>query len=461
MTAPGRSKVGRANTLAQTGALKMVGTAMTARALAAFAVFIALAGFAPARADSLYDRAFKARLTDYADPATLGAFVGQAVRTGQYDQAISTLEQVIFQDPGDAGARLTLARLYFHVGSFDLAMGHVNEALALGVPSLEVSLRQLKARIERARQPVRAHLDVTAGGQIVHRRAAFPTGFAAGTSQTNVGGYAMIDGRVVFDPDTATRDLVLLDAGISVDRPFLDTDFNGTGDGFTALAGHGALTLSKGLPDAIDTLRADLTLFGDYEDLGGGRDKRELGVRTRIGFRPSVETQIYLDASYGWLGESRALFADDQWSVGVGARYRIAPGWTADGFVRHYQRRGTVPAAVLGGTAFGYRTDGTEGGAALTHLLHVFEDGRAWFQTLAASYADDTILDYGAVGAGRGALVKGRQVWRVDWDHTVQMSAQGRLRFGVGYHHERIGPGGTGSRTDAWTGRLRYTYRFD
>ena len=186
-----------------------------------------------------------------------------------------------------------------------------------------------------------------------------------------------------------------------------------------------------------------------------------LGVRTRIGFRPSVETQIYLDASYGWLGESRALFADGQWSVGVGARYRIAPGWTADGFVRHYQRRGTVPAAVLGGTAFGYRTQGTEGGAALTHLLHVFEDGRAWFQTLAASYADDTILDYGAVGAGRGALVKGRQVWRVDWDHTVQLSAQGRLRFGVGYHHERIGPGGTSSRTDAWTGRLRYTYRFD
>jgi len=424
------------------------------------ALFALGVGATPVRADSLYDRAFQARVTDYADPAALGAFVGEAVRTGQYDQAISTLEQVIFQDPGDAGARLTLARLYFHVGSFDLAMGHVNEALALGVPSLEVALNQLKARIERARQPVRAYLDVTAGGQIVHRRARFPSGFAATSEQTGGGYYAMVDGRIVFDPDTATRDLVLVDAGISVDRPLLDTDFNGTGDGFTALAGHGAVTLSKGLPDVIDTLRADLTLFGDYEDLGGGRDRRELGVRTRIGFRPSVETQLYLDASYGWLGESRALFADDQWSVGVGARYRLAPGWTADGFVRHYQRRGTVPAAVLGGTAFGYRTQGTEGGAALTHLLHVFEDGRAWFQTLSASYADDTILDYGAVGAGRGALVTGRQVWRIDWDHAVQLSAQGRLRFGVGYHHERIGPGGTGSQADAWTGRLRYTHRF-
>ena len=442
----------------------MTRSAMKARGVrgaAAFAALAIMAGMTPARADSLYDRAFQTRITDYADPAALGAFAGEAVRVGQYDQAISTLEQIIFQDPGDAGARLTLARLYFHVGSFDLAMGHVNEALALGVPSLEAALQQLKARIERARQPVRAFVDVTAGGQIVHRRATFPSGFAAGTDQTGGGFYAMVDGRVVFDPDTATRDLILVDGGISVDRPFLDTDFDGTGDGFTALAGHGALTFSKGLPDVIDTLRADLTLFGDYEDLGGGRDQRELGVRTRIGFKPSVETHVYLDASYGWLGESRALFADDQWSVGIGARYRIAPGWTADGFVRHYQRRGTVPAAVLGGTAFGYRTDGTEGGAALTHLLHVFEDGRAWFQTLAASYADDTILDYGAVGAGRGALVKGRQVWRVDWDHTVQMSAQGRLRFGVGYHHERIGPGGTGSRTDAWTGRLRYTYRFD
>ena len=370
----------------------MTRSAMKARGVrgaAAFAALAIMAGMTPARADSLYDRAFQTRITDYADPAALGAFAGEAVRVGQYDQAISTLEQIIFQDPGDAGARLTLARLYFHVGSFDLAMGHVNEALALGVPSLEAALQQLKARIERARQPVRAFVDVTAGGQIVHRRATFPSGFAAGTDQTGGGFYAMVDGRVVFDPDTATRDLILVDGGISVDRPFLDTDFDGTGDGFTALAGHGALTFSKGLPDVIDTLRADLTLF-----------------------------------------------------------------------VRHYQRRGTVPAAVLGGTAFGYRTEGTEGGAALTHLLHVFDDGRAWFQTLAASYADDTILDYGAVGAGRGTPVTGRQVWRIDWDHAVQVSAQGRLRFGVGYHHERIGPGGVSSRTDTWTGRLRYTYRF-
>lgn len=437
----------------------IAGRARWRRALATLA--LVAFGAAPAGADSLYDDAFAVRIANFSDPQALADFSDQAVRVGQYDQAISTLEQILFQNPDDIGARLTLARLYYHIGSFDLALGHVNEALRLNVPTFELALRELQARIERAQRPLRARVDVTAGGQIVHARTAYPSGFATGTTTTGGGGFGAIDAEIVNDLQTATRDLIRFEGGVSVDQGFFDTDFDGRYDGFTALGGYGAVTLSKGLPDIIDTLRADIGVFGEYRDLGGPRDLRKLGLRGRLGFRPAVETAVYVEGAYGWLDQSQALFATDRWSYGAGLRQRLVPGWTFDAHVRRTHRRGTVPGAALAGTDFAYQVAGTEAGASLTHLLYVFEDGRGWFHQFGVRYTDETILDYGAVGVARGPFVKDRDAWHIDWDHTVQLSAQGWLRFGVGYRNERVGPSGFNGRTEAWTGRLRYTHRFE
>ena len=51
------------------------------------------------------------------DISVLGSFVAKAVEVGQYDQAISTLEQHLVKYPRDARARYTLAKVYANTGS--------------------------------------------------------------------------------------------------------------------------------------------------------------------------------------------------------------------------------------------------------------------------------------------------------------------------------------------------------
>ena len=81
-----------------------------------------------------------------------------------------------------------------------------------------------------------------------------------------------------------------------------DIDFDSDFERFDTAQGYGAITLSKGLPDLIDTLRLDVSGFGEIADLGAGRLLRELGVRTRLGMRPTVETILYIRILiiHGW-----------------------------------------------------------------------------------------------------------------------------------------------------------------
>ena len=63
------------------------------KAIAATAIALAYIGFPAAASASDYDDIFQQRYDAPEDVGVLGRFVSKAVEVGQYDQAISTLEQ--------------------------------------------------------------------------------------------------------------------------------------------------------------------------------------------------------------------------------------------------------------------------------------------------------------------------------------------------------------------------------
>ncbi|TIM84966.1 MAG: tetratricopeptide repeat protein, partial [Mesorhizobium sp.] len=79
-----------------------------------------------------YDDAFSARIANPTDNGALAQFVTVAVNAGQYDQAISSIEQYLIKHPRDARARLSASRLYYHVGSYELARRQAQYGLEVG-----------------------------------------------------------------------------------------------------------------------------------------------------------------------------------------------------------------------------------------------------------------------------------------------------------------------------------------
>ena len=120
----------------------------TARSIAAILLAFASAGFPAVASASDYDDVFRERYDSPEDVGVLGRFVSKAVEVGQYDQAISTLEQHLVRYPRDARARLNLARVYANTGSWELAARNLEIALSVGdlTPEEAEQAEQLAAR---------------------------------------------------------------------------------------------------------------------------------------------------------------------------------------------------------------------------------------------------------------------------------------------------------------------------
>src|ERR1700754_3399877 len=137
-----------------------------ARTIFGFAATLLFGGVLPAGAQGLfpaYDDAFSARIASPADNGTLAQFVTVAVNAGQYDQAISSIEQYLIKYPRDARARLAASRLYYHVGSYELARRQVQYGIEVGglTAGEQQEAVRLLARIERALRGVTWELSLT------------------------------------------------------------------------------------------------------------------------------------------------------------------------------------------------------------------------------------------------------------------------------------------------------------
>ena len=78
------------------------------------------------------DGAFAMRYENPEDVFVLGVYIRTATSEGQYDQAISSIEEHLVRFADDGKARLAAARLYANVGSWELAKSQADEAIASG-----------------------------------------------------------------------------------------------------------------------------------------------------------------------------------------------------------------------------------------------------------------------------------------------------------------------------------------
>lgn len=93
------------------GTLSPVAGSLAAGLLTAAGAILATPGGAHAQSVSQgYSDAFAARVATPGDTTALNTFINAVVREGQYDQAVSTVEQHLISAPRDARARLVAAR---------------------------------------------------------------------------------------------------------------------------------------------------------------------------------------------------------------------------------------------------------------------------------------------------------------------------------------------------------------
>ncbi|GAB4355586.1 MAG: hypothetical protein Kow0026_14850 [Oricola sp.] len=430
---------------------------------------IALAGLvaaalapAPAMAGSAsYQDAFERRVSDPGGSGTLERFAVEAARQGQYDQALSTLEEALLRNPDDLQARLALARLYFQIGSYDLAAAHLDQAaLTPGFDQYAREVAALRARIERGVAGVETELAVSAGG--AYESAGVAQVFVPDDGKALFSPYSLIEGRITRRLDTASRDELRLGGTAQYDVSVADTDFGGELEDFRHYKVRGEATFSKGLPDIIDTLRLDLSGYGLAENYGEGRTLQELGAEAALSFQPTVESRITAHAGYGWLGNSQDLYGDTRVRYGLKGDVRVMPGVALGGHVSGYTEWGTAPLNFATGSA-AYTAHGIEAGASVAHLLHVFADGRSWVQEAGANYSHERILDYGSLSGGTASMAD-RDRWEIFWNHTVQIVTRTELDFGVSYGEDRITgtPFGALNRSShAWSVKAGLTYRFN
>ena len=134
-----------------------------ARSVAA-AGLIGLAATSSAHAQA-YSSLFEQRYASPEDVGVLGQFVSKAVEVGQYDQAISTLEQHLVKYPRDARAKYSLAKAYANVGSWELAARNASDALETGDlgPEEARDAGRLLARANNSLAGFEWALDITTG----------------------------------------------------------------------------------------------------------------------------------------------------------------------------------------------------------------------------------------------------------------------------------------------------------
>ncbi len=392
----------------------------------------------PASADEFsYNNAFDLRVTDIGSRTALDSFVVEAVRQGQYDQALSTLEEIILRNPADIGARIALARVYYQISSYDLAAAHIEQALlTAGWEAFQKEIEELKAKIERAQSGWDYILTVSGGIDYKKVSQTIPDGFPTESDGSITAPFGMINGVVIRDLETASSDEIRVGGVFRYIRNIGDLDFDSIYDTYDQYKGRAYITYSKGLPDLIDTLRVDLTGYADFDRQASVRQVNTYGVKAQASIRPTVESQLWAFVDYGWQGSSQDFYTDHRLTYGVQGEYRIAPGVALGAYASGYHEWGETPAPYAfpsGDDKF--ETDGYEIGTSVSHLLWVFEDGRSWVHEGGVRYTEGSILDYGALNdvVWLNASLVDRSAWEVFWNHNVQIRSDTMFDFGVYY----------------------------
>ncbi len=409
-----------------------------------FGLAVSLAVALPVVA-SPYQDAFTNRLNNPGDSNTLAQFVEIAVDTGQYDQALSTIEQHLISNPRDAEARLVAGRLYYHVGSYDLARQQVNAAILIGTlePKKRDEAEKLIQRIDRDLAGTTGYVSLTTGIEVVRTDFA-PTALIA--DRTDINPYGEIYAILRHDLNTAGNDAILLTARARVSRLFGDFSLSGAGGVFTATSGRVAVAWDKGLPDSgIASLRMNLSAYGDYYGFQEGFAVREYGVLAKFTTRPSVDSTVFANFGYASLSTSDLLFTDYRLRAEIGGARRISG--------KH-----AIGAAIR--SQFDYTNSGTfvgnfiEGEISYAGLVWSKPDGPVWTQRITVGAGRVKLPD---LSATPGTTLDGN-FWTLKWAHALEINDQNRINLNAWYQKFDLN---TASRDQSSLGvGLSYTYTF-
>ena len=368
--------------------------------------------------DAKYQDAFASRVGNPGETSALSAFVRVAVEAGQYDQALSTIEEHLINYPLDPKAHLIAARLYHHVGSRELAARHLEIALDIGTlePADERAAKRLLASVERALSSISGYLNVTAGVRS-ETYDFVPT--AAWADRTDTNAFIVTSGLLRIDLETSTNNAILLFAEAGTGRRFGDFNFDGIGGVYTAPHGRAGVTLDVGLPTGlVPTLRGQLTGFTSYETYDSNLYRRIYGTTLRLTAAPTANSFVYAEGGYAWLGESATVLREDY-------RYTFEGGMTYRIFRSH----------TIGIAGRGYR-DYAAGMGRIGHLheaefsyagqVVAFDAGPVWTQSAGVAFGELEIPDI------IGGTIFG-DYWRAYWTHSLQIDDRSRIDLDLSY----------------------------
>ena len=389
-------------------------------------------GFPAAVSASDFDDVFRERYDSPEDVGVLGRFVSKAVEVGQYDQAISTLEQHLIKYPRDARARLNLASVYTNTGSWELAARNLEIALSVGDLSPEETKQAeaLAAKVKGALSGFEWVLDMTVG--IRSKWLDVEQERTEWKDRQDWNPFAAVNTALKIDLDTPLNDVLVVSASGLVERRYEDIN-QGTGDPFDGFdltngiyahhRGRIAFTLDKGVPVVeLDAMRVQISAFGQFRTYNPSVSEVALGTSVRTIVQPSVDTSFYGEVSYANLSQSSNLSSEHRFGAEAGASRRLTAEHTI-GMAARYQREMTD-----GGTTVNRQREIELNYAGV--LPQVF--GALWTHQVAGAIGDFSSRD-GAFNPAFATAGTGTY-WRASWDHAFHLDGYNRINLGYAVH---------------------------
>ncbi|PWV99948.1 hypothetical protein DFR52_103149 [Hoeflea marina] len=413
-------------------------------------------------AGSDIDTAFSGRYQNPEDVFALGEFVRAASDTGQFDQAISTLEEHLIRHADDGRARLALARLYANVGSWDLAVEQVTDALATGQLSggEQIEASRLQRRASRAASGVEWFLDVSAGVRVTDLDVDVP--YSSWHDRTDTGGYAKADGAVRFDLGTGLGDALIIAGSAEVDRHYED-NFLGDGpsfglsdgDLFNARHGRVSLTYDMGLPvTSIDAARLQFGGFAEVQTYHQQIREQALGGLARLVLLPTVDTQIYGEVSYSDLSQSEGLLSQSRLTWEAGSSWRVAQSHTLGLLGRGLREEDDSGDATA---------EMSEVGVSYLGILPFRPFNTIWTHQLTGTigtFSSKNSIEYDDIKVFTG------KHWRIEWANQFHIDGQNRIDLSYSATRRNFDPAGNvpeiieGQSSLTQSVSLGFTHRF-
>lgn len=404
----------------------------TARVLpASIALLLAMMMGAPAQADD-YSTLFEQRYSSPEDVGVLGRFVSKAVEVGQYDQAISTLEQHLVKYPRDARARLNLAQVYANAGSWELAGRNAEIALSVGdlTPEEVGHAEELKGKVANALAGYEWWLALTTGIRSTWLDVNDRNGEWKDRQDWNP--FAAVDTAIAIDLDTPLDDRLIVSASGLVERRYEDVNQGGIDPfdpGFNSVSGiHAhqqgrfAITLDKGVPTVnLDALRFQIAAFAQFRTYNPSLVERALGTSIRMIIQPSVDTAFYAEGLYANLAESSNLTAEHRFKTEVGASWRLTAEHSL-GLAGRYQRE-----FVDGGDTVNRQREIelSYAGVVPYQFLDVL-----WMQHVSVAFGDFLSQDGVSAGNLPFSTPGTGDYWWASWTHSFQLDGHNRIDLG-------------------------------